>query len=64
MRHLQKKQREREKADIGNKAIQTIGPYGSIKEEREDGTYDISGVMKERQLKEAVKALIKKTLES
>ena len=34
------------------------------KEQKEDGTYDISGIMKEAQLKEAVKSLIKKTLES
>jgi hypothetical protein len=38
--------------------------YASTPKQREDGTYDISGMMKERQLKEALKALIKKTLES
>lgn len=31
---------------------------------KDDGTYDIKDIMKEAQLKEAVKALIKKTLES
>lgn len=35
---------------------------GTVK--KEDSTYDISGMMKETQLKEAVKSLIKKTLES
>lgn len=38
--------------------------FASSPEQREDGTYDISGMMKETQLKEAVKTLIKKTLES
>ena len=35
-----------------------------LPKQKEDGTYDISGIMKETQLKEAVKSLIKKTLES
>ena len=38
--------------------------FASTPKQREDGTYDISGTMKETQLKEAVKSLIKKTLES
>ena len=38
--------------------------FASTPKKRDDGTYDISGMMKETQLKEAVKSLIKKTLES
>lgn len=38
--------------------------FASTPEKKDDGTYDISGMMKETQLKEAVKSLIKKTLES
>ena len=35
-----------------------------LPKKKDDGTYDISAMMKETQLKEAVKSLIKKTLES